>query len=232
MELNIDWWKILPPALSMLWKLWPFWLLLLALLVMRLVFELLDIEIQNWTLRRRFRDGESWRKGRDLIKYLRTMSPGDFERYIADLFTRLGYRSAAVGGSHDGGVDVVIEKDGVKSYVQCKKYITSRVGVSEVRDFYGSLADRLAEGKGYFITTNSFTLEAEKFAEDKPIELVDQHVLLRYIKLAQEEGDESDKAEVCPNCGGNIIIRRNSKTGDRFYGCSGFPKCRYTKSLD
>jgi len=31
----------------------------------------------------------------------------------------------------------------------------------------------LAQAKGYFITTNKFTLEAERFAEDKPIELID-----------------------------------------------------------
>ena len=45
--------------------------------------------------------------------------------------------------------------------------------VGDVRNFYGALADHLTNGKGYFITTNKFTLEAEKFADDKPIELID-----------------------------------------------------------
>lgn len=33
----------------------------------------------------------------------------------------------------------------------------------------------------------------------------------------------------CPRCG-NVLIRRNGKTGD-FYGCSNYPKCRYTKNI-
>jgi len=59
-----------------------------------------------------------------------------------------------------------------------------------VRDFYGALADHLANGKGYFITTNKFTLEAERFAEDKPIELIDGFKLIKYIRLAEKEAEK------------------------------------------
>ncbi len=50
-------------------------------------------------------------------------------------------------------------KDGVKHYIQCKKFIKSVVKVSDVRDFYGALVDHLANGKGYLVTTNKFTNE-------------------------------------------------------------------------
>ena len=36
-------------------------------------------------------------------------------------------------------------------------------------------------------------------------------------------------ANTCPNCGSNLILR-NGKHGS-FYGCQGFPKCRYTRDL-
>jgi restriction endonuclease Mrr len=49
------------------------------------------------------------------------------------------------------------------------------------------LVDHLAKGKAYFITTNKFTLEAEKFVEDKPIELVDGFKLIEYIKLSKKQ---------------------------------------------
>lgn len=33
----------------------------------------------------------------------------------------------------------------------------------------------------------------------------------------------------CPRCGGEMVKRTNRKTGDTFWGCTSFPKCRGTK---
>jgi DNA topoisomerase-1 len=35
----------------------------------------------------------------------------------------------------------------------------------------------------------------------------------------------------CPNCGRNLIIRRNRRSGKRFAGCEGYPECRTTFPL-
>jgi len=229
--MQINFWEIIKTVLPILWQLWPFWLILLAVVIIRLFFEWLDLEIDNWHIRRKFKKGEAWRSDRDLLHWLRGMRPAEFEDYIADLFSRLGYKTSAVGQSHDGGIDVIAEKDGKTSYIQCKKFITSEVTVGAVRDFYGALADRLANSQGYFITTNKFTLEARKFAEDKPIELVDGFELIRYIRMVKKD-EKPDKisvnqtAQICPQCGGKIL-ERTGKFGV-FYGCSNYPKCKYT----
>ena len=131
-----------------------------------------------------------WRTDRELLGWLRELKPWEFERYIAELFTKLGYKTTVTGGGYDRGVDVVAEKDGLKHYIQCKKYITSVVGVNELRDFYGAIADHLAQAKGYFITTNKFTLEAERFAEDKPIELIDGSKLIKYIRMSEKSNQK------------------------------------------
>ena len=68
--------------------------------------------------------------------------------------------------------------------------MTQHVSVGAVRDFYGAIADHLANGKGYFITTNKFTLEAERFVEDKPIELIDSFKLVRYIRSVEKASDK------------------------------------------
>ncbi|XOB46393.1 MAG: restriction endonuclease [Candidatus Nealsonbacteria bacterium] len=135
----------------------------------------------------KFKKGKRWRSDRELLHWLRGMNFLEFEQYIADLFLRLGYKTKVTGGPRDGGIDVIAEKDGIKHYIQCKKYITSKVGVGALRDFYGAIADHLADGKGYFITTNKFTLEAKQFAEDKPIELIDSFRLIKYIHLAEKK---------------------------------------------
>jgi ssDNA-binding Zn-finger/Zn-ribbon topoisomerase 1 len=39
---------------------------------------------------------------------------------------------------------------------------------------------------------------------------------------------------VCPRCGSKLILRiakKGENAGNRFYGCSPFPKCRYIKNI-
>ncbi|MDD3734951.1 MAG: restriction endonuclease, partial [Candidatus Pacebacteria bacterium] len=161
----------------------------------------------------RLKRGAKWLSDRELLNELRRLTPDEFERYIADLFSKLGYQTNVSGGPYDQGVDIIAEKNGIKHYIQCKKFITREVGVGAVRDFYGALADHLANSKGYFITTNKFTLEAEKFAEDKPIELIDGFKLIQYIRLAKKEAEKiNTTTKICPQCGGKLVVR-NGKYG-------------------
>lgn len=40
--------------------------------------------------------------------------------------------------------------------------------------------------------------------------------------------------EICPECGKKLIIRtarKGKNAGNQFYGCSGFPMCRYIKDI-
>lgn len=53
-----------------------------------------------------------------------------------------------------------------------------------------------------------------------------------YDHLVEESENPSEAAKqvpVCPLCGG-ILKKRNGKYGE-FWGCSGFPDCRYTKPV-
>jgi restriction endonuclease Mrr len=181
---------------GLLWAILKFFapLLLLALMVKllpiitdRIRYEIAIRKRKGYQEKKYFAT-QNWHSDRQLLWMLRGMNPAEFEEYIAELFSKMGFQTKAVGGSYDHGVDVVAEKNGIKHYIQCKKYFGKReAGVGEVRDFYGAIADHLAQGKGYFITTNKFTLEAERFAEDKPIELVDSFKLIKYIKSVEKQ---------------------------------------------
>lgn len=35
--------------------------------------------------------------------------------------------------------------------------------------------------------------------------------------------------KICTQCGKKMVLRKNGKTGAEFYGCSGFPKCKFTQ---
>ena len=42
-------------------------------------------------------------------------------------------------------------------------------------------------------------------------------------------GNENGSAGICPQCGGNLVLR-NGKYGS-FYGCSHYPTCKFTKKI-
>lgn len=192
---------------------------------------------------------------------IKNLSWKEFEEFTGSLFEKLGYAVEVTGGLDDGGIDLIIRKDGKTSFVQCKKYQTSKVSLSMMRDFYGAMNANLNFESGYFITTGIFTLEAKHFAEDKPIELIDGAKLMDYVRLTsqrdlpsgsrtlepvyskerevpQEKKPVSNikapKVPVCPKCGVNMVLRtakKGEKVGSQFWGCPNFPKCRATKLI-
>ncbi len=178
----------------------------------------------------RFKKVNEWHTDRELINKLRQMPPAEFEDYIADLYDSLGYKTEVVGGSHDGGIDVIAKKNNITYFIQCKKFITAKVAWPDVRDFYGALADHLFGAKGIFITTNVFTPEAEQFARDKPIELIDSDGLVGLIKLSQENKKAIVQGGLlCPKCKGRLL-ERIGKHGS-FLRCENFPVCMYTEKI-
>lgn len=225
--INLDYWKIFIETIKVAFIFLPYFAILLGIIV---GFKLLE----NWLFKilnkNRLKKYKNWGSEQNIIIKLKSLSPKEFEEFISYLFSKLGYETKTTGGTNDGGIDVIAKKNGKTNYIQCKKYISSQVTVGALRDFYGAIANKLTDSKGYFITTNKFTLEAEKFAEDKPIELIDNFKLLKYIKLAKilkEEIPESDN--ICPKCGGSLILR-TSKYGE-FFGCSNYPNCKYIKQI-
>jgi hypothetical protein len=87
---------------------------------------------------------------------------------------------------------------------------------------------QLSNAKGYIITTNTFSLEAERFAEGKPIELIDGNRLIEYIHLAHGKVVKHETASRrCPACGGELV-HRFGRYG-AFVGCINYPNCTFTQ---
>lgn len=162
---------------------WIFLLLIIMGVIEKIIIPYYKTKNEKKKIDERFEELSSWRSDREKLYKLRGYKPKEFEEYVGFLFSKLGYKTEVVGGSYDGGIDVIAEKNGIKHLIQCKKYFAShQVGVGAVRDFYGAMADKVSNGKGYLITTSKFTAEAERFAEDKPIELIDGFRLIDMIK--------------------------------------------------
>jgi len=105
--------------------------------------------------------------------------PGvEFEVRITKLLERIGFRTELTRATGDGGIDIVAVLDrpivGGRYIVQCKRFgDKSPIGAPMIREFYGAFVSDRSAVKGLFITTSSFTAQAEEFARPLPIELID-----------------------------------------------------------
>lgn len=111
----------------------------------------------------------------------------DFEQLVRELFemefSKIGGDVKITQASRDGGVDAVIfDPDplrGGKIVVQAKRY-TNTVGVSAVRDLYGTIINEGANS-GFLITTSDYGSDSYEFAKDKPIKLLNGGHLLALL---------------------------------------------------
>jgi len=172
----------------------------------------------------------------------------DFERLVGEAFRRKGYRVEENGlGGADGGIDLVLAREGRRVLVQCKQWHRDKVPVNVVREMYGLLAHHRAD-EVVVATLGGFTRDAEQFAHGKPIRLLDGSSLLRMIREVQsaEVADSPGRsaqgvgpspmvptADVpgCPRCGSAMVRNVNRQHGSAFWGRSRFPDCRGTRSL-
>src|SRR5262249_47413580 len=100
------------------------------------------------------------------------LTPTEFESLVANLFQRMGLETKLTRSHRDGGVDAIAfdttPVTGGKLIIQAKRY-THAVGVSAVRDLYGTVHSEGAN-KGILVTTSGYGPDAYEFVKDKPIE--------------------------------------------------------------
>jgi len=119
---------------------------------------------------------------------LAAMDWEDFEHLIRELFQKEfsqgGGEVKVTQASRDGGVDAVaFDPDpirGGKVVIQAKRY-TNTVGVSAVRDLYGTVMNEGAT-KGVLVTTSDYGPDAYGFAKGKPLTLLNGANLLHLLE--------------------------------------------------
>jgi restriction system protein len=184
----------------------------------------------------------SWRKGELFerqtgIETIRSISWQEFEELVGEAYRRKGYRVAeSGGGGADGGVDLVLKKNGETLLVQCKHWRQDKIGVKVVRELYGVVTAENATG-GIVISSGAFTQESTDFTRGKPLELIGGSELTKMVgdmKKARIPVSHQPRAFQCPLCGSEMVLRTAKKgpnPGEKFWGCSTYPKCRGTKAL-
>lgn len=137
---------------------------------------------------RRFVEGYNVTGQIDNSTNLAAMDWEDFEHLIRELFEKEfqknGGEVKVTQASRDGGVDAIaFDPDpirGGKIVIQAKRY-TNTVGVSAVRDLYGTVVNEGAT-KGILVSTADYGPEAYEFAKGKPLTLLNGSNLLHLLE--------------------------------------------------
>jgi restriction system protein len=119
---------------------------------------------------------------------LAAMDWEDFEHLIREIFEKEfmsnGGEVKVTQASRDGGVDAIaFDPDpirGGKIVIQAKRY-TNTVGVSAVRDLYGTTLNEGAT-KGILVSTADYGPDAYEFAKGKPLTLLNGSNLLHLLE--------------------------------------------------
>ena len=185
-----------------------------------------------------------WRRLMDRRTFDGTDDPAaltwhDFERLIGEFYRRKGANVVSRGGpAPDGGVDLALTyPSGERQIVQCKQWKMRSVGVKPLRELWGVLNDEKADG-AVVITSGRYTQDAIAFAAGKQLELIDGRRLRSMIAELKRTPDElkaGDAGPTCSRCGSPMvarIARRGPNTGQRFWGCSTYPKCTNTMPME
>ena len=137
---------------------------------------------------KRFVDGYNVTGQIDNSTNLAAMDWEDFEHLIRELFEKEfqsnGGEVKVTQASRDGGVDAIaFDPDpirGGKIVIQAKRY-TNTVGVSAVRDLYGTVVNEGAT-KGILVSTADYGPDAYEFAKGKPLTLLNGSNLLHLLE--------------------------------------------------
>ena len=142
----------------------------------------------------------------DQYTNLAEMDWEEFEHLVRQVFewefSDKGGEVNVTQSSRDGGVDaIVFDPDpirGGKIIIQAKRY-TNTVPVSAVRDLYGTIINEGAN-KGILITTSDYGPDSYKFAQGKPLTLLNGGHLLylmekhgRHARIDIQEAKNKNK---------------------------------------
>jgi len=128
---------------------------------------------------------------------VRSMSGAQFEVFIADLFRAMGHQAVVLGGAGDQGVDIVVNRRGVRVAVQCKNY-SKPVNNKAVQEIYaGARHHRCVEA--CVVAPAGYTSGAIALARSTEVSLFDAdsvHQWIGEVDKLEKERASAKKSEI------------------------------------
>ncbi len=166
---------------------------------------------------------------RKLREYWMSLSGTEFERELGALYRARGYHVRSTPRTGDEGIDLVMEKDGETTVVQCKSH-QKPAGPAVARELFGAMV-AVGADNAILACTGGFTRGVKDFVRGKPIALISASTLAMAPRglLPKRVAGETIRAPICPEpgCGKHMIIRAGRR--GKFWGCPRYPRCSGTR---
>ena len=108
------------------------------------------------------------------------MDGAEFEQYCAELLEAKGFENVEMTPpSHDYGIDIIADRDGISYAIQCKCY-SDPIGIKAIQEAYAG-KDYYNAMIGAVMTNQSFTKTAKEFADKLNIVLWDGDYVMDLI---------------------------------------------------
>lgn len=152
----------------------------------------------------------------ELLTTVKECSPSFFERLVIDVLVKMGYGGSrkeagkAIGRSGDEGIDGIINEDRLGLdviFIQAKRW-QAPIGRPEIQKFAGALQGHRSN-KGIFITTSSFTRDAEDY------------VAKINSKIVLIDGEQLSQLMIDHNVGVTLVTSFETKKIDSDYFIEG-----------
>ena len=107
------------------------------------------------------------------------MNGFEFEKFIADIFSKMGFTTTVTKSSNDQGIDVIAKKNGITIAIQAKCY-TGVVGNHAIMEAFAGMTYYNAD-RCLVVTNSKFTKSAKDLAKRNGVELWDRNKLIDVI---------------------------------------------------
>src|SRR5919199_1143559 len=127
------------------------------------------------------------------------------------------------GYVHD---DPIVPTETGMAVAEALKHFSSEIASHEMTAELERGKDAISEGK---VSKDSVVDESRDVLRRVYEHLTRSEERFADLVWSGIRGDET--LGPCPNCGRNLVVRRNRRSGKRFAGCEGYPECRTTFPL-
>lgn len=121
-----------------------------------------------------------------VLSQLQSMDDYEFEYFVADLWDRQGWDTQVTQSSTDAGIDVIATKElpfSQKALIQAKRYgSTSTVGGPDIQQYASLKYQEDGVDSVIVVTTNTFSRQAQRRAEELNVKTVDGGDLVDLIE--------------------------------------------------
>lgn len=117
--------------------------------------------------------------------YIEGLDGFEFENYVCDMYSRLGYSVTHTPFTGDGGKDAILrDSEGNVYLVECKHYISgAEIGTRDLRIFDSAMHDYNAK-RGFYINLGRFKRGTNQFAQTHRIDLIGMEKFLDLVEKA------------------------------------------------